>query len=54
MCHTQELGPARSSVLRHEVVTQVLMKITCCQLVKGYGRFGGTQSLHLGLLALKK
>jgi len=38
---------------KHDVLTQVLMKITPCRLVKGYGCFGGTQCLHLGLLALK-
>jgi hypothetical protein len=38
---------------RHAVLTQVLMKIMSCRLVKGYGCFGGTQCLHLGLLALK-
>jgi hypothetical protein len=38
--------------VRHDVLAQVLMQITPC-LLKGYGRFGGTQCLHLGLLALK-
>ena len=33
--------------MRHDVLTQVLMQITPCRLT-GYGRFGGTQCLHLG------
>jgi hypothetical protein len=28
--------------VRHNVLTQVLMKITPCQMVKCYGHFGGT------------
>jgi len=36
----------------YDVLTQVLMAITPCRLVKGYGRFG-RMCLHLGLLALK-
>jgi len=39
--------------VRHDVLTEVLMKIMPCRLVKGYGRFGGMWYLHLGLLALK-
>jgi len=28
--------------VRHDVLTQVLMNITPCRLVKGHGHFGGT------------
>jgi len=28
--------------VRHDVLTQVLMKITPCRPAEGYGRFGGT------------
>jgi len=28
--------------VRRDVLTQVLMKITPCRLVRGYGRYGGT------------
>jgi len=49
--HSNSAGKDFYSV-RHDVLTQVVMKITPCRLVRGYGRFSGAWCLNLGLLAL--